>query len=70
MKWITVGVLISALVSTSAYAGPADGSVTRAGGGIRKSVEQIRFSSRSAPSDCWAARGSEHGLVHSWRLAR
>jgi hypothetical protein len=44
MKWITVGVLISALVSTSAYAGPADDSATRAGGGIRKSVEQIRFS--------------------------
>jgi hypothetical protein len=42
MKWLIVGVLISALVSTSAYAGPADESVTRAGG-IRKSVEQIRF---------------------------
>jgi hypothetical protein len=43
MKWITVVVLISALVSTSAYAGPADDSTPRAGGGIRASVERLRF---------------------------
>ena len=42
MEWITAGVLIAALVSTSVYAGPADESMTRAGG-IRKSAEQIRF---------------------------
>jgi hypothetical protein len=46
MKWITVGALISTLVSTSAYAGRADATATGAGG-IRRSVEQIRFDGSS-----------------------